>query len=95
MPLGSEKHLNREPTTALGMPTLGPKLAGKLHVYMGGDDTFYLDGATKLLQASLQRLGSDAVIEIFPGRDHGSLMDSALRKRISSEMADQFRKGQP
>ena len=76
-------------------PTLGPKLAGKLHVYMGGDDTFYLDGATKLLQASLQTLGSDAVVEIVPGRDHGSLMDGALRKRISSEMADQFRKGQP
>ncbi len=30
--------------------TLGPKLAGKIHVYMGDEDTFYLDGATRLLE---------------------------------------------
>jgi hypothetical protein len=67
--------------------TLAPKLAGKLHVYMGDQDTFYLDGATRLLQASQKQLGSDAKIELFPGRDHGNLMDAALRKRIAGEMA--------
>jgi pimeloyl-ACP methyl ester carboxylesterase len=72
--------------------TLGPKLAGKLHVYMGGEDTFYLEGATKLLKESLANLGSDAKIEIFPGKNHGSLMDQALRQRIAREMAEQFRK---
>lgn len=30
--------------------TLGPKLAGKLHFYVGDADTFYLDGAVHLLQ---------------------------------------------
>src|SRR4029079_6500527 len=44
---------------------LGPKLAGKLHVYMGSEDTFYLEGATILLKESLAKLGSDAVVEIF------------------------------
>lgn len=72
--------------------TLSPKLAGKLHVYMGGQDTFYLEGATKLLKASLEGLGSDAMVEIFPGKDHGSLMDRNLRSRISKEMAEQFKK---
>lgn len=72
-------------------PTIGPKLAGKLHVYMGGQDTFYLDGATKLLKESLEKLGSDAKVEIFPGKDHSSLMDGALRSRISKEMADAYR----
>jgi hypothetical protein len=67
--------------------TLGPKLKGKLHVYMGDEDTFYLDGATRLLQASQKMLGSDAVIEIFAGKDHGNLLDAAMRKRIASEMA--------
>jgi hypothetical protein len=76
-------------------PTLGPKLAGKVHVYMGDEDTFYLDGATKLLQTSLKKLGSDAMVEIFPGRDHNSLMTAELRKRIAGEMAEQFRKGRP
>ncbi|MGE3809384.1 MAG: alpha/beta hydrolase-fold protein, partial [Gemmataceae bacterium] len=54
---------------------LGPRLKGKVHVYMGGEDTFYLDGATALLKTSLAKLGSDAVIEIFPGKDHFTLMD--------------------
>jgi dienelactone hydrolase len=76
-------------------PTLGPKLAGKVHVYMGDEDTFYLDGATKLLQASLKQHGSDAVVEIFPGRHHGNLIDAALRQRMNQEMAEQFRKRQP
>jgi hypothetical protein len=71
--------------------TLGPKLAGKLHVYMGGSDTFYLEGAAKLLQESLRQLKSDAVVEIVPGKDHGTLMDSKMRQRIREEMAEQFR----
>jgi S-formylglutathione hydrolase FrmB len=74
--------------------TLGPKLAGKIHVYMGEEDTFYLDGATKLLRSSLQGLNSDAVVELFPGKNHGSLMTAELRQRISREMAEQFRKSQ-
>jgi S-formylglutathione hydrolase FrmB len=75
--------------------TLGPKLRGKLHVYMGSADNFYLEGATLLLKQSLARLGSDAVIELFPGRDHGTLMDTALRRRIGREMAEQFRGRNP
>lgn len=71
-------------------PTLGPRLAGKIHVYMGAEDTFYLDGATRLLQKTLKDLGSDAVVEIFPGRDHGTLMDQKMRDRITREMAQAF-----
>jgi S-formylglutathione hydrolase FrmB len=70
---------------------LGPKLAGKLHVYMGEKDNFYLEGATLLLKRALARLGSDAVVELFPGRDHRSLVDTALRRRIAREMAARYR----
>ncbi len=35
--------------------TLGPKLQGKLHFYVGTADTYYLDGAVHLLQASLEK----------------------------------------
>ncbi len=73
--------------------TLAPKLAGKLHVWTGGEDTFYLEGAVKLLKESLARLGSDAVVEIHPGRDHG-LRDKAIRDRIAREMAERFRRTQ-
>lgn len=51
-------------------PTLGPKLKGKLHIYAGEKDTFYLDGAARRLQESLTGLGSDAVVEIVPGMPH-------------------------
>jgi S-formylglutathione hydrolase FrmB len=74
---------------------LGPKLRGKLHVYMGSEDNFYLEGATLLLKQSLARLGSDAVVELFPGRDHSTLMDTALRQRIAREMADLYRSRNP
>jgi S-formylglutathione hydrolase FrmB len=74
--------------------TLGPKLAGKLHVYMGGSDNFYLEGATRLLKEALDRLGSDAKVEVIPGYDHSSLLYSpklAMYKRIAREMAAKFR----
>ncbi|MBP3959081.1 hypothetical protein J8F10_27875 [Gemmata sp. G18] len=74
--------------------TLGPKLGGKIHVYMGDEDTFYLDGATRLLKQSLAALKSDAVVELFPKRNHGNLVDAALRKRMNEEMAAAYRKGE-
>jgi hypothetical protein len=75
-------------------PALRAKLSGKLHVYMGGQDTFYLDGATRLLKASLEKLGSDAKVEIFPDKNHGSLLDKSLRDRMAREMADHYRRSQ-
>lgn len=65
---------------------LAPKLAGKIHAYMGDLDTFYLEGATALLKESLERLGSDAAVELFPGKDHSSLMTSELIERMDREM---------
>jgi S-formylglutathione hydrolase FrmB len=70
---------------------LGPRLAGKLHVYVGGADSFYLEGAVGRLKEALARLGSDAVVEVVPGRDHGSLMDKPMRQRIAREMAQRLR----
>ncbi|MBS0197109.1 MAG: hypothetical protein JSR77_10155 [Planctomycetes bacterium] len=50
--------------------TLGPKLAGKINIIAGGRDTFYLEGAVKLLSESLTKLGSDAKVTIVPGMPH-------------------------
>ncbi len=66
--------------------TLGPKLKGKLHVITGGLDTFYLEGAVKRLKESLTKLGSDAAVEIIPGRDHSTVLDAKLAQRLDSEM---------
>lgn len=70
--------------------TLGPKLRGKLHVHMGDLDTFYLEGATRLLADSQKKLGSDAVIEMHPGKDHGSIMTPQLIGRLRSEMVAKY-----
>ncbi|MDE2508486.1 MAG: alpha/beta hydrolase [Planctomycetota bacterium] len=66
--------------------SVGPKLQGKLHVYTGSIDTFYLEGAVDLLKKSLAQLGSDALVEVFPGKDHSSLLDAELAARIDREM---------
>jgi hypothetical protein len=71
---------------------LGPKLAGpKLHVYCGDKDTFYLEGAVRLLKKDLADLGSDAVVDLMPG-DHMTVMTPMLQQRIAKEMAEQFRR---
>jgi dienelactone hydrolase len=71
--------------------TLGLKLAGKIHVHMGGDDTFYLEGATALLKEALGKLGSDAVVDVVAGKDHGTIVDKGLRERMNKEMAEAWR----
>ena len=71
-------------------PTLGPKLRGKLNVHMGDLDTFYLEGATRLLGESLKKLGSDAVVEMHPGKDHGSILTPQLTARLRSEMVAKY-----
>ncbi|MFH1302185.1 MAG: alpha/beta hydrolase-fold protein [Planctomycetota bacterium] len=73
---------------------LAPQLAGKIHVFMGDQDTFYLEGATLLLKQSLDRLNGeiagDPVVEIFPGKNHSTLMSKDLMLRIRKEMVQSF-----
>jgi S-formylglutathione hydrolase FrmB len=76
-------------------PTLGPKLAGKLHIVAGEEDTFYLEGAVEKLDATLQRLGSDASIEVVPGADHGSFATVDLRRRIDEQLLAIFERHHP
>ncbi|MBI3865774.1 MAG: hypothetical protein HY290_28205 [Planctomycetia bacterium] len=71
---------------------LGPKLAGKLHVFQGEVDTFYLEGATRLLKESLAKLKSDAVVEIIPGRNHFDLITAELNQRMRAEIVQTFLK---
>jgi Putative esterase len=74
---------------------LAPKLAGKLHVFMGTEDTFYLEGATRLLKQSLEQLKSDAVVELIPGKNHMNLLDRKLSERIQKEMAASYLRSFP
>jgi hypothetical protein len=70
--------------------TLGPKLAGKLHVVAGELDTFYLEGAVRRLAETLRRLGSDAEIEIVPGRDHFTVVSRDQWTKRRRQMSRTF-----
>jgi len=69
---------------------LEQQLSGRLHVFMGTLDTFYLNGACDQIKATLRELGSDAEIVMVAGKDHFNLMSPDIRQRIANEMADQF-----
>lgn len=69
---------------------LGPKLEGKLNVIMGSIDTFYLDGASRRLDATLEGLGYTGAVEMIEGGDHGSVATPALRKRIFDQIMARF-----
>ena len=73
-------------------PQLKEKLAGKIHISTGDLDTFYLNRAVELLSERLKSLGSDAQIEIVPGKDHGSILTPQLRSTIKTQMTAAFLK---
>ena len=76
-------------------PVLQHALAGKLHITTGGLDTFYLEGAVEQLIGTLKQLGSDAEVEVVPGKDHGSVLTAELRSRQRRQMTALFAKYHP
>jgi S-formylglutathione hydrolase FrmB len=71
--------------------SLAPDLRGKIHLFVGTDDTFYLDGPAHLLQSLLDRLGAKAQFTFIPGRTHFDLYregddKDALFDQIAAEM---------
>lgn len=78
-----------------GWAELGPKLRGKLHVYVGDSDTFYLNQSVALLKSALAKLGSDADIRILPDEDHFSIMFTKELAGIPHAAAQRFAKSHP
>lgn len=74
---------------------LEPKLRGKLHIYMGTLDTFYLNGAVERLAETLARLKSDARVHLVEGADHVSLLSPERLRTIRHEMSDTVRRHHP
>jgi S-formylglutathione hydrolase FrmB len=54
-------------------PAIGRDLTGKIHIWVGGADTFYLDGPAHLLQSTLDRLHAQAHFTFVPGPTHMDL----------------------
>ena len=54
-------------------PQLGPMLKGRIHLFVGTADTFYLDGAAHKFDAVLQQLDANAHFTYIPDRTHFDL----------------------
>jgi hypothetical protein len=57
--------------------TRGEALKGKIRVYAGEQDNFYLEGAARLLKESMAKLDPSAVVEIVAGMGHGMHREGA------------------
>jgi hypothetical protein len=71
--------------------TIGPDLRGKIHLFVGTADTFYLDGPAHRLQAVLDSLHAGAHFTFIPGRTHMDLYKvgddpGGLFNQIAKEM---------
>jgi hypothetical protein len=72
-------------------PQLKPDLTGRIHLFVGTADTFYLDGAAHKFEAVLTRLGADPHFTYIPDRTHFDLYGvdkdpRGLINQISAEM---------
>lgn len=66
---------------------LRPELRGKIHVWVGTEDNFHLDGAVRLLEQTLEQLGgAEARITYVEGRDHFDLYRGGLSQEIARQM---------
>jgi len=69
---------------------LGPKLAGKIHVYAGQQDEFFLGQACEKLRQTLQALGSDARVELVEQAGHAP--PPQVLNRVADEIVAQFQR---
>ena len=76
-------------TLLTGWDELGPRLAGKIHLFAGEMDTFYLEGAVERFQAAAAERGmlDEIEVEVIPGMPHTlhreghARMESTIKER--------------
>jgi len=81
-------------------PALRPDVVGKIHVIVGGADTYYLDGSAHRLKTVLDGLGAKAQVTFIDGRTHMDLNrvgddPYGLEKQIAWAMWAVARPGSP
>ena len=68
-----QAHYDLAATLAHITPADRQSLAGKLHLWAGGSDSFYLDGAVRRFGAAAKAVEVDATVTIVPDRTHFDL----------------------
>lgn len=72
---------------------LGPKLRGKIHIWCGDEDSFYLEEAVRRLQKTVADLGSDAKITMLPETTHN--FSPAQMTEVARSMAEHEKQLRP
>jgi enterochelin esterase-like enzyme len=65
---------------------LGPKLNGKIHLYVGTADDYYLQEPARLLQQTIRDLGGTATFVFLPDRTHENIYENGVAEQIWQEM---------
>ncbi len=61
---------------------LGSKLNGKIHLYVGTADNYYLDEPARLLQQTIKKLGGTATFVFLPDRTHENVYEEGIAEQI-------------
>jgi hypothetical protein len=89
-PMDLREHVERN------WSTLAPKLAGKIHIYTGDADNYYLERAVKLLEQSFAKLSPSPQATIEYGRERGHCYTPfANSQELISTMASFMRDNAP
>lgn len=72
-------------------PKLGKKLSGKIHVFAGGADNFFLNKAVEAFAAKAKTAKAALVAEIIPGADHWSIWSPEFTRRVQKEIDERIK----
>ncbi|MGZ3518228.1 MAG: alpha/beta hydrolase [Vulcanimicrobiaceae bacterium] len=83
-----EKHYDIARILRQSSPAFRAALRGKIHIFVGTNDTYHLDGPVHLLKDELGTQHSDAEMQFAPGYDHFDIFDydGGLIAHIVTEM---------
>lgn len=75
------------------LPSLRQKAAGKVHVYVGSKDDYYLQRPLERIDQTMKRLNSNIVrVDFLEGYDHFSVLDKQVYDSIGKEMNERLQK---
>lgn len=70
---------------------LEKKLSGKIHVFAGGADNFFLNKAVEAFAAKAKTAKAALVAEIIPGADHWSIWSPEFTRRVQKEIDERIK----
>ncbi len=81
-----EEHYDIDSYLRRNWKRLGPKLRGKIHLWVGTADNFHLEDSARLLEQTLKELDAGAKVTYLEGRDHFDMYQGNLYPKIVKEM---------